>query len=558
MKKLMIKFLCLIMPLSLFKPCVLADDSGYIWLEAEDQQSSMPTCEDSSASGGAMLKANYLNYSDDDYLNVDFEYEISSADIYDVWALIQVPPGGHISSVYFSLDDDALVKYNSGDNNFQPVPVYQSEVWGVNFDVSWVKVTSRNLSKGTHTLQYALEDIREIGHPEKFNGMIDCITIVPAAWEWLPTDDLNNKPENTVNRIGSAVWIEGENGIITEGKADIKTGYTGEKLSDSKFLYGRYNYSKAPVKAEYDFKINESEQYDVWALMNEQNSGLWGKWEMNLNGKTSSSCDKQIELTASMPDNEHNKPIYWQRIYSGIHLEEGLSELDFCVNEDSVNGYAMFMLDCIAVVPSSMQWQPKADVSPIVSAMEIDMQTLMEIYFNNTEKIVKTDLSFPAGSEKLPCSSKFSIESDNLCISPDGAVTRPDFSAEDALVNIEVKLLKDGYEISNTIPYTVKKNDKYLCEAFNIFEESGTVKAKARVKLSGSEGNGLEGSAVLVICMYNDGVLEKIAYENLTLSNAYTDIESELEMPQNSKYSVRAFLLSDWNVAAEISESICL
>ena len=320
----------------------------------------------------------------DENLTVNFDFKIYDTDIYDIWALTHYQNQNNISAVYFGVDGEEPERYTVGKNIFDPVKAAEeASFWGggLKFGLGWVKVSSaKELSKGKHSVDYKMDPIAATGNNLYYNGMIDCLVVVPKSWGWTPDSALTRPSEKTEEEDNRAIWIDGSDMNVSKSpllmrlQTTIK-GTADPMPEDNKVLYCAYSgNAQTDVELDYDFKVKNKNNYDVWILANTTtNTASWGKRTIQIDDNAPvTGNSEQIEYTAYTPENEHGHNMYWQRIYSNLELDAGISHMDYGVTQpDSSVKSPMLMLDKIVIVPSDLDWVPSAELLPSQEKEEI-------------------------------------------------------------------------------------------------------------------------------------------------------------------------------------------
>ena len=350
-------------------PVTAKTQEDYFWLEAEGQvYEDMGVAGNAAASGEKLLKAN-LKKPEADYSGVDFNYTVEKENTYDVWMLMQTPKYTSMSDVSIYNNDTLLASYTDEADEF--TSVYTESVWGVEFDVRWIKVSSNmQLAEGDYTLKYRLAQISN-GY---YNGMIDCAAIVPSSWGWTPGADVK-KPVDNQNSVSDIRWLEAED-FPSEGFA--KESCEGTSGGYMMIANHTKNTEQEYLTVDFKFNVNYEDKYDVYAIMFDRGSRTYMSpiYFSFDNGEKIAYSPSVSENNGLTPiELEANHDIWgtngfkfsWVKAASNISLNAGNHSIRYSIsdisalgagNEDYFNG----MIDALVVVPNSVPWTPETDI----------------------------------------------------------------------------------------------------------------------------------------------------------------------------------------------------
>jgi len=153
-------------------------ETNYLWTEAEAYSSvsgGYHTAEESQASGGNYLKLQ--TYEPGTVATVKYDITVPETDNYEIWSLSTV------RNEYLS---DYSWKLNDGAYQSPPAPFGESLYISAGMPFYWYKLSSTELSQGTHSIQFKTDSHRQAIGDNLYIQAIDAIAVVPKSWNWQP------------------------------------------------------------------------------------------------------------------------------------------------------------------------------------------------------------------------------------------------------------------------------------------------------------------------------------------------------------------------------------
>ena len=327
-------------------------NSNYVWIEGENftTASGYVKAVDRSAASSYVAKLDTIT---DGSYTAEYEFQISSEDIYDIWILSTVGSQPYASKYKWNL--------NGGEyqNNSLPAAstVYRTRDLR-DAPVAWYKIDSASLLSGLNSISFLTDAKRELGD-DFYYHYLDAITIVPKSWRWIPEGA--KKPY-----IKEYQWIEAEEYTQLEGdyqknSSALASGGSFMKVDSE---------SIDPVhKISYEFQVTSRDSYAIWILSSVGNQSYLSKYKWKINDDPLEPYRINpfnlipAEDTVYTTTDGRNQRIGWYRIATR-DLAAGKHSIQFITDALRADGgFCYHLLDTIAVVPANWNWIPGNSVN---------------------------------------------------------------------------------------------------------------------------------------------------------------------------------------------------
>ena len=426
---------------------------------------------------------------------------------------------------------------------------------GAQFPLNWCKVAENvTFTKGEHSLDYTV-------YPRTGNNDTLVLTcyggamLVPSSYNWVPTSETDVKASGSTYERSfdhSYAWIELEDYNTTDSDGGAKfTDKNDPNLSNHGIL--RLHRRPNEETYTYDFTLDNNGSYDIWYLGNENLAHLsWFDYGIDVSNNdqlTPAGClaSSDTVYTYGM---EADWNIKWHKAATNVGISKGHHIFTLKENYRAAENNLFGIADCIAVVPTGMDWQPTAADKADAGRANLDAAAIEYVlnnkYANGTDENIYMPQMGAAGS-------RYSyVTADDTIIANDGTITRTD---EDQMGGIVVKAKANNAESDEKQIYiTVLAKETLEVTDFAIKGSDGetpaalkgldTVTASANVSDSAENAEG----AVIVLALYNsNNVLQRIEKGNIAqLTAAAQPISASMTLPADvDGMYVRAFLWSD-------------
>lgn len=574
MKKTLSLFLTVMLLCAVFGQTTVNAENDYLWLEAEDAVfNGFSETENENASDGKLLSIYEKNSPEIEYSAV-VSLDVQNNGKYDIWVLASSPTSNNVSTYKWRINDTEAVAYNSTDE--QVIPVYTQAAGAKSYDVSWSRPAKNvTLSEGENTFTFSIDEKASSGM-RRYLAFFDCIVAVPSAWEWQPDETLD-KP---VAVPAEYAWIELENPsndtIFQTGITELASG--GEILAAYGLSTGN---DEGVAVVNYDFKVDNDTEYDIWYLGCTTGVAHLStmKWDMDSDDPEKTAVKHNVVQETDNPTilkstNAGDKfDLYWQKM-GAKKLSGGNHTLNLVYYNRSMSKAVFTWADCVAVVPSSWNWQPGeyADgIHPSYDIAYLDAEFVYRQYFNEDYSAVTENISIPEGKIKTAGKSTitFNSEDENI-ISNNGEVRRPFFDEGTKSVNFNICASAGDKTVVYPVPITVPKQEKYAISDFKLTNSENinatnliggeTLTASVDMALNTSENSDISGSASLIAVLYDEnGVLEKAVAFETEITNIKKNVKVDLTLPDTvSGRSLKVFLLNNIKSGNMLADEISL
>lgn len=375
---------------------VKADSTGSLILEAEkgDYENAHVVATD-KAFGGAYV-GEFITDVADSKGSIQWEAEIPDNRPYDVWALTLCnvgdgATGGELSTMQFAAGEDEGIavsksgasykRYSAGDLDSQLSGHY----------LCWRKVCGKKVfGAGKQDFLFALQSQGLSGRTNWF--ALDRIVITPSENFWSPSetdyvsagstaylteDTPCAKDAPFVPDKNQVIWMEAEKADFDKFSVASSGSASGGELIG----VGVQDTSDDEYLVDFTFDVKEAQSYDVWVLAPNYPDGShyhFSKYETSLDGETYKSYDDgQVYNGYDVLDypilySQYNQvganlDIRWTKVNAGEMLTAGRHNFAVKFNRRRLprDNYIIGFLDCVAVVPSNMNWVPDSVNKPV-------------------------------------------------------------------------------------------------------------------------------------------------------------------------------------------------
>ncbi len=168
---------------------------GYLWIEGEAPMYYSPEYQ---------IKSNTAVFSDAQYIYLDSTADMLSASLlydlqvpvvgdYDIWVLGTPGNTDYVSKYQWRYDNQEFSENTGSFTQYALTADIRQAGMG------WSKLGSCFLTEGAHVLEFLVDQKREIRNDFYYHAL-DCIAVVPAAWQWAP-DGLSRPVDNAMISI---------------------------------------------------------------------------------------------------------------------------------------------------------------------------------------------------------------------------------------------------------------------------------------------------------------------------------------------------------------------
>ncbi len=372
---------------------VKADDTGSIVLEAEKGDfENADIVQDNKAFGGAYVGAFDMGEKNG---AIQWEAEIPDNRGYDVWALTLCNTGATASGSELSLMQFAAGETDLGEVSRAGGSDYKRYSAGslsgqlAGHYLCWRKVSTNHVM-GAGKQQFMLST-KSRGAGNWF--ALDRIVLVPTENVWTPStkdyvaEDSTAYLQDEISYVkeypsvqpdeNQVIWMEAE-----DAKALDFNVQSNEKASGGELIgVGVQDTSDDEYLVDFTFDVKEAQSYDVWVLAPNYPDGShyhFSKYETSLDGETYKSYDDgQVYNGYDVLDypilySQYNQvganlDIRWTKVNAGEMLTAGRHNFAVKFNRRRLprDNYIIGFLDCVAVVPSNMNWVPDSVNKPV-------------------------------------------------------------------------------------------------------------------------------------------------------------------------------------------------
>ena len=578
-------------------PCIMdtpfkPDDNNVIWMEAEEaEMERFSVRKNENASGGKdIIMGIQGGVSNDATYNVDFLFDVSKAESYDIWVLAANTPEKTWYSHYeTSLDGEEYKKYVNGftysgyDISDFPTLYELSVGLGGDLSTKWVKANvSEALSEGRHKFSMQFPQ-RQMGDGY-YIAQVDAVAVVPSRLNWVP--DSINKPQKRENGYA---WIEAEspdNGTdfqkvwaTTTNNSDFykdasNSAYLRADNDGDKKIYGNQ-------RLDYSFTLANSGTYDIYFLGSDVKADYLSKLYYDIDSAADSVADEAHKAVPSWKsttvmralENSPTAQDYWQKIGSAVEISAGEHTLNTEWAERSgtaptgkvYEGHYM-EADAFVIIPTDWGFvmPDETAVKAIITAMNMDETEKSEALIKAYADGVRSDLVGLDTYGSAGCAFTYDSRSDN--ITNDGVVTRPEIGADPVEADFEIFAHKIPSATSSTgYKYNINEDTSFVITlnvmpmesvvfsdfaaayadgsaiAKNALVSGGTVNASVSIK----KADDAERSAIIAAAVYKNGVLVSVESNSAVLSDEMQILGTSITLPaaeDMSGYSVKVFL----------------
>ena len=371
---------------------IAADETGSLILEAEKGDFEYAHVVATDKAFGGMYVGSFQSEEDGNG-SIQWEAEIPDNRPYDVWALTLCNVnagsiGSELSSMQFSAGEEAGIEISKNGASYKRYSAGNLDSQLSNHYLCWRKVCAKKVFGAGK--QDFLFDTKKRGAGNWF--ALDRIVITPSENFWSPSETDYVSAGSTAYLTEDApcakdapfvpdknqvIWMEAEKADFDKFSVTTREEASGGKLIGA----GKQDTSDDEYLVDFTFDVKKAQSYDVWVLApNYPDSSHYhfSKYETSLDGETYKTYDDGSVyngydvldypvLYSQYNQVGANLDIRWTKVNAGEMLTAGRHKFAVKFNRRRLPGdnYIIGFLDCVAVVPSNMNWVPDSVNKPV-------------------------------------------------------------------------------------------------------------------------------------------------------------------------------------------------
>ncbi len=370
------------------------------------------------------VDGNYTSYENVPVHSVSYGFDFDGNENtgYDLWILSTFNDNG-VSTPMYAFDNDESERWEvetEGWNN-QTVSPYTNDLAGSRFELYWNKVeTNKTFSHGKHTLKYS------VGQRWFDKYVLSCYggaVLVPSNYNWTPTAEtvLSNNGQSIIDSgfDASYAWIELEKYKTFSQYVGEDDPAEGMEIEPAISYSSTNNYSgngcilmegkSGEAIYTYDFKLDNSDSYDIWFLGTEFEMHISDfNWGIDITSNTMLNPIQKLDQYNSdvvYYATNQSFPVKWQKVAEGITIGAGQHEFTYKQNYRYIAPDRWGQADCIAIVPSEIEWQPTAQDKANFANANLDAKaaaySLEKKYAEGVDENIDLPQMGPAGSRYM-------------------------------------------------------------------------------------------------------------------------------------------------------------